>query len=71
MPCRNIRIVESDLRSFITTFEPECEIILRLDYTGLQISHFDDFIRLLRKVFEGSLIKITLKANPMIIGIPS
>lgn len=65
MPCRNIRIVESDLSSFITTFEPERESIFWLDYTGLDISNFDDFIRLLRKVFEGSLIKITLKANPM------
>jgi len=65
MPCRNIQIVESDLSSYITRLEPEREIIFWLDYTGLIISNFDDFIRLLRKAFEGSLIKITLKANPM------
>ena len=65
MPCRNIQIVESDLSSYITTFQPERECIFWLDNTGLEISNFDDFIRLLRKVFEGSLIKITLMANPM------
>lgn len=65
MPCRNIQIVESDLSSYITTFDPERESIFWLDYTGLEISNFDDFIRLLRKIFERSLIKITLKANPL------
>ena len=64
MPCRNIQIVETDLSSFITTFEPENKCIFWLDYTGLEISNFDDFTRLLPKVFEGSIIKITLRANP-------
>jgi len=64
MPCRTIRIVESDISSFITTFEPENKCIFWLDYTGLEISNFDDFKRLLGKVHEGCLIKITLRANP-------
>jgi hypothetical protein len=64
MPCRNIEIMESDISSFITTFNPEDKCIFWLDFNGLEMSNFDDFIRLLPKVFEGSLIKITLRANP-------
>jgi len=64
-PCRTIQIVESDMSDYITTFQPEKQCIFWLDYNGFENSNFYDFIRLLRKVFEGSLIKITLKANPM------
>jgi hypothetical protein len=63
-PCNNIEIIHSDVGSYITNYSPDKKCIFWLDYTDLQNEHFDEFVRLLVKVLEGSIIKITLKAKP-------
>lgn len=64
-PCGGIRILNSDMSSFITTYEAnDRKSIFWLDYTGLEYTSFADFISLITKVVKGSVIKITLRANP-------
>ena len=63
--CGNIVLYYGDMAAFISQYQPEDEkSIFWLDYTGFQLSHFNDFKRILRKVNPGSMIKITLQADP-------
>jgi hypothetical protein len=64
-PCGKIILYSGDMNSFISQYQSEGEkSIFWLDYTGLKLTHFDDFKRLLRKISKGSLVKITLQADP-------
>lgn len=65
LPCGTLNLVNSDVSSYITQYQSEDKkSIFWLDYTGLRYTCFEDFITLLRKVTQGSMIKITLRANP-------
>lgn len=45
-------------------YEPKDKDIFWLDYTGLEIGHFNDFQNVLKAVLPGSIIRITLRAQP-------
>jgi hypothetical protein len=65
LPCGNIELRETDLYSFVDTYESGDEqAIFWLDYTGLEFKHFEGLMTLLPKVTENSMVKVTLEADP-------
>ena len=67
LPCRSrrLRLEKTPLSSFLAEYDPDGErSIFWLDYTDLKFANFDDFMDLLGKVGEKSIIKITLRCNP-------
>lgn len=53
-----------DFKSFLANFSSTGGEILWLDYTDLRPGHFDDFMSVLGKVSEKSIVKITIRAKP-------
>ena len=65
LPCGTLRLEKSQFKSFLVRYESNDEqSIFWLDYTGLNYGNFEDFMALLGKVSENSMIKITLRAEP-------
>lgn len=62
-PSRLVRCLLRDLRSYVATSEPTRPVIAWLDFTGLQIENLQEYIGFLEWAPEGSLIKITLRAE--------
>lgn len=68
IPCRSSRLElkKTEFKSFIAQYDPKDEkSIFWLDYTGLEYGNFEDFKVLLGKVAANSVIKITLRSNPI------
>ena len=64
-PCRHLKLVEAPFKSFLAQYESRNRLsIFWLDYVELSYSAMDDFMQLLTKVASGSVIKITLRAEP-------
>lgn len=64
-PSGNIKLVHNDLHSFLSRFSAEKKkCIFWLDYTSLEYSQFEEFRMLLEKASSGSIVKITLQAEP-------
>jgi len=63
VPCRNLKLFCTDSTSFLRTFSSDKKCIFWLDYTKLNYGAFDDFMMLLSKVADWSIIKITLRAE--------
>ena len=53
-----------DSTSFLANFSSTGGEILWLDYTDLRLGHFNDFMSILGKVSEKSIVKITIRAEP-------
>lgn len=65
LPCGTLRLEHAELESFVADFPPTDERgIYWLDYTGLEYGFFEDFMLLLEKVGELSLIKLSLRCQP-------
>ena len=65
LPCGTLKLRRSDVRSFVGAYSAkDRKSIFWLDYTGLDYGNFEDFMTLLGKVAEGSMIKITLRCEP-------
>jgi len=65
LPCKNLRLEKAKFKSFLARYESRDErSIFWLDYTNLCYGNFEDFMALLGKVPENSMIKITLRAEP-------
>jgi len=65
IPCGHIRLKRTDFKSFLARYDSRGKkSIFWLDYIGLEYSQFEDFMSLLEMAAEGSIIKITLRANP-------
>jgi hypothetical protein len=65
LPCGSLKLVLSGLQSFLAQYDAEDKkSIFWLDYTGLDYGAFEDFSLLLGKVADGSVIKVTLRAEP-------
>ena len=63
-PCKKVVLTHTDMKSFINQYEPrDKKSIFWLDYTGLELSHFEEFKSLLEKIATGSMIKITVSAD--------
>ena len=70
LPCGNAKLTLQDMSSYITQYEPvEEKSVFWLDYTRLKYRCFEDFKALLAVVVEGSMVKITLRSEPMKYGI--
>ena len=68
LPCRSnrLKLHKNLFASFLSEYEAHDRSgIFWLDYTDLEYSNFDDFMRLLPKAGANSLIKITLRCNPL------
>lgn len=67
LPCSKdkLQLKQETVDGYITKYLSEQKrYIFWLDYIGLQNSHFDEFMALLSKVPDGSMVKITLEAEP-------
>jgi putative O-methyltransferase len=68
LPCRShrLKLVNEPVTSFLTHYDAKDEMsIFWLDYTDLEFSHFEDFMESLGKVGSNSIVKITLRSNPI------
>ena len=63
----DLRYENSD--SFLASFSSDGGEIFWLDYTDLRFGHFDEFISILGKVSENSVVKITVRAEPFSNGL--
>lgn len=65
LPCGQIRLRRVDFKSFLARYDSaDRKSIFWLDYTGLEYGQFEDFMSLLGKVAAGSIVKVTLRAEP-------
>ena len=67
LPCRfhRLKLQNISLKSFLAQYEARDEkSIFWMDYTDLQLGHFEEFMQLLGKVGTNSIIKITLRCEP-------
>lgn len=65
LPCAKLRLAKKSMSSFLTTYSSnDRKSIFWLDYTDLRYAHFGDFIGLLPKVAENSLVKISIRSEP-------
>ncbi len=67
LPCRfhRLKLEHTSLKSFLAQYEAKDQkSIFWLDYTNLELSHFDDFMGLLGKVGANCIVKITLSCDP-------
>ncbi len=64
-PSSNIKLLRRELGSFLSEYDPkDKKSIFWLDYTGLQYSQIEEFMSLLQRSPAGSVVKITLQAQP-------
>lgn len=63
LPSKKVTLLKSDFKSFLTTYSGAEEAIFWVDNVGLKFSHFDDFMQLLTRVRERSIVKITVEAD--------
>lgn len=62
---RLIELRNEDATSFVKASFPENQpVIMWLDYTDLRYAHFDDFMNVLQRCAEMSIVRITLQADP-------
>ncbi len=61
---KNLELRWEDFASFLANFTSSGGEIFWLDYTDLKIGHFEDFMSILGKVSENSVVKITVRAEP-------
>jgi hypothetical protein len=67
LPCRfhRLKLERSSLKSFLAQYDAKDQkSIFWLDYTNIELGHFDDFMGLLGKVGTNSIVKITLSCDP-------
>ena len=67
LPCRfhHLKLEHTSLKSFLAQYEAKDQkSIFWLDYTNLELGHFDDFMGLLGKVGANCIVKITLSCDP-------
>jgi len=58
-----IILLNSKLSDFIKTYTPDQKVIFWLDYTDLKMQNFDDFMNLLTRVPDYSIVKLTLRSQ--------
>ena len=60
----NLDIKHQDFSSFVAGFSSNGGEIFWLDYTNIDIGHFNEFKSILQKVSDNSIVKITIRAEP-------
>ncbi len=61
---KNLELIDEDFASFLANFSSNGKEIFWLDYTDLKLRHFDEFMSVLGKVSEKSVVKITIRSEP-------
>jgi hypothetical protein len=65
LPCGTLRLVKDRFKSFLAQYDSnDKKSIFWLDYTHLEYGAFEDFMDLLGKVADNSIVKVTLRAEP-------
>lgn len=59
---KNLDLKLENFANFLANFSSTGREIFWLDYTDLKIGHFDDFMSVLGKVSEKSIVKLTIRA---------
>ena len=62
---KKINLVPKDFTSFLANFSSNGGEIFWLDYTDLKFENFDEFMSVLGEVSESSVVKITIRAEPL------
>ena len=62
---KKLELRNEDFATFLAHFSSDGGEIFWLDYTDLKFGHFDEFMSILEKVSENSIIKITIRAEPL------
>lgn len=60
---KNLDLKRTDFASFLANFSSDGKEIFWLDYTNLRFGHFDEFMSIIEKVSENSIVKITVRAE--------
>ena len=60
---KNLDLRQIDFASFLANFSSDGKEIFWLDYTNLSLGHFDEFMSILGKVSENSIVKITVQVK--------
>ena len=60
---KNLDLRDENFESFLAHFSSNGGEIFWLDYTDLKFGHFDEFMSILGKVSENSVVKITVRAE--------
>lgn len=63
-PTSNVKLLNTDLSSFIADYNEQGKGIFWLDYTSLELSSFEDLVTLLSRVASDSIVRITLQCHP-------
>ena len=61
---KKLDLRKEDFATFLANFSSSGTEIFWLDYTDLKFRHFDEFMSVLGKVSENSVVKITIPAEP-------
>ena len=61
---KNLDLRYEEFASFLAYFSSNGGEIFWLDYTNLTLRHFEEFMSVLEKVSEKSVVKITIRAEP-------
>ena len=61
---KKLDLRRKDFASFLAHFSSSGKEIFWLDYTDLKFGNFDEFMNILGKVSENSVVKITIRAEP-------
>ena len=61
---KELDLRNEDFTTFLAKFSSSGGEIFWLDYTDLRFRHFDEFMSILGKVSEKSIVKITIRAEP-------
>ena len=69
LPSSRVKLVRSDVTSFIAQYDPEnVKSVFWLDFSKLRYEYFENFTALLGLVEEMSMIKVTLRCEPRSYG---
>ncbi len=60
---KNLDLRHENSNSFLANFSSDGKEIFWFDYTDLKFRHFDEFMNILGKVSENSVVKITVRAE--------
>ena len=67
---KKLKLINKDFASFLAHFSSNRGEIFWLDYTDLKFRNFDEFMSILGKVSENSIVKITIQAEPPAKALP-
>ena len=62
---KKLNLIPKDFATFLAHFSSSGREIFWLDYTNLKFGNFDEFMSILAEVSENSVVKITIRAEPL------